>query len=143
MAMWHSGRRNVYELDAWQKVDEFSTLLADMCQELDLDHDKEWLLYLLTQASRLMRQTVEEGWNREYLAECILSISEALTLLALVDYYLVFLRHEGYLTVARADELTRKLSDLQDTLATLAGRLRAALRTRPEDPLAASPWSRN
>jgi hypothetical protein len=114
-----------------------------MCQELDLDHDKEWLLYLLTQAGRLMRQTVEEGWNREYLAECILSLSEALTLLALVDYYLVFLRHEGYITVARADELTRKLSDLQDTLATLAGRLRAALRTRPEDPLASSPWSRN
>jgi hypothetical protein len=143
MAMWRSGRRNVYELDAWQKVDEFSTLLHDVCHELDLNRDKEWLLYLLPQAGRLMRQAVEEGWNREYLAECILSISEALTLLALVDYYLVFLRHEGYLTVERVDEVARKLSELQEALTTLAGRLRAALRTRPADPLSACPWSRN
>ena len=34
MALWRSGRRNIAELNAWQKADEFSTLLHDMCREL-------------------------------------------------------------------------------------------------------------
>ena len=41
--------------------------------------------------------------------------------------YLVFLRHEGYLTVERANEVEGRLSDLQDELAALAGRLREGL----------------
>jgi len=143
MVMWRAGRRNVYELNEWQKADEFATLLHDVCRDLDLGHDKEWLLYLLKQAGQLMREAVEEGWNREHLAEFIFGISEALTFLALVDYYLVFLRHEGYLTEERADEVDGRLSTLQDALASLAGRLREALRARPEGPLSVSPWSRN
>jgi hypothetical protein len=128
MAMWRAEHRSVYELNVWQKADAFSTLLHDVCGELDLGRDKEWLLYLLPQAGRLMREAVEEGWNREYLAEFILGISEALTFLALIDYYLVFLRHEGYLTGERA---------------SLAERWRETLRAHPESPLSASPWSRN
>ena len=72
MAMWRSGRQNVYELNAWQQADEFSTLLDDVCRELDLGHDKEWLIYLLNHAGQRMREAVEEGWNREHLAECLL-----------------------------------------------------------------------
>ena len=140
MAMWHWERRNVYELNAWQKADEFSTLLHDVCRELDLGRDKEWLLYLLQQAGQLMREAVEEGWKREHLAECLFGISEALTFLALVDYYLVFLRHEGYLTGKRADEVDGRLSELQDALASWAGRLREALRASPEGSLSASLW---
>ena len=141
MAMWRSGRQNVYEFDAWQKVDTFSTLLHDVCRGLDLGRDKEWLLYLLKQAGQLMREAVEEGWKREHLAECLFGISEALTFLALVDYYLVFLRHEGYLTGERADEVDGRLSELQDALASWAGRLREALRASPESSLSASLWS--
>jgi hypothetical protein len=133
----------VYELNAWQQADEFSTLLHDMCRELDLGRDKEWLSTLLKQVGRLMREAVEEGWSREYLAEFILSISEALTFVALVDYYLVFLRHEGYLTVERADEVEGRLGTLQAELSALASRLREGLRARPEGPFSASPWSRN
>ena len=143
MVMWRAGRRNVYELNEWQKADEFATLLHDVCRDLDLGRDKEWLLYLLEQAGQLMREAVEEGWNREHLAEFIFGISEALTFLALVDYYLVFLRHEGYLAGERANEVDGKLSALQDALASLAGRLREALRARPEGLLSVSPWSRN
>jgi hypothetical protein len=143
MATWRSGHRNIYELHAWQKADAFATLLHDVCNELQLGHDKAWLLYLLEQAGRLMREALEEGWNRTYLAECLLSISEALTFVALVDYYLVFLRHEGYLTVERANEVEERLSDLQHAFATLASRLREELRGNPAGPLSPSPWSLN
>jgi len=143
MALWRSGRRNIDELNAWQKADEFSTLLHEMGSELYIGRDKEWLLYLLDKAGRLMRDALEEGWNRAYLAEYLLGISEALTFGALVDYYLVFLRHEGYLTVERAHEVEGKLSDLQNTLTALAGRLREDLRASPEGTLASFPWSVN
>jgi hypothetical protein len=143
MALWRSGRRNIDELNAWQKADEFSTLLHEMGSELYVSRDKEWLLYLLDKAGRLMRDALEEGWNRAYLAEYLLGISEALTFGALVDYYLVFLRHEGYLTVERAHEVEGKLSDLQNTLTALAGRLREDLRASPEGTLASFPWSVN
>jgi hypothetical protein len=143
MAMWRAGRRNLYELTEWQKVDTFSMLLRAVCHDLDLSHDKEWLLYLLTQAGQRMRQAVEECWSREYLAECIFGLSEALTFLALIDYYLVFLRHEGYLTGPRAEEVDRRFSDLQEALAALERQLREALRAHPEGSLSASPWSRN
>jgi len=143
MAMWHSGRRNIDELNAWQKADEFSTLLHDVCSELRVGRDKDWLIYLLNQASRLMRDALEEGWNRAYLAEYLLGISEALSFVALIDYYLVFLRHEGYLSVERAHEIEGRLSDLQDELTVLAGRLREELRASPEGHLASFPWSLN
>ena len=139
MARWRSGRRNIDELNAWQKADEFSTLLHEMGSELYIGRDKEWLLYLLDKAGRLMRDALEEGWNRAYLAEYLLGISEALTFGALVDYYLVFLRHEGYLTVERAHEVEGKLSDLQNTLTALAGRLREDLRASPEGTPASFP----
>ena len=143
MARWRSGRRDIEELNAWQKADEFSTLLHDMCRELHVGRDKEWLMYLLTQAGRLIRDALEEGWNRTYLAEYLLGISEALTCVALIDYYLVFLRHEGYLSVERAHEIEGRLSDLQDELTVLAGRLREELRASSEGHLASFPWSLN
>jgi hypothetical protein len=143
MALWRSGRRNIDELNAWQKADEFSTLLHAMCSELHVGHDKEWLIYLLKQAGRLVRDALEEGWNRAYLAEYLLGISEALTFVALIDYYLVFLRHEGYLTVERAHEVEGRLSDVQDELKALAGRLREELRASPEGTLSSFPWSVN
>jgi hypothetical protein len=143
MGMWRSGRQNVYALNEWQKANEFSILLHDVCRELDLGPDKAWVIYLLNQAGHLMREAVAEGWNREYLAEFILGISEALTFLALIDYYLVFLRHEGYLPAERANEVDGKLSELQDALSSLAGRLREALRARPEGSFPSSPWSQN
>ena len=143
MARWRSGRRNIDELNAWQKADEFSTLLHEMGSELYIGRDKEWLIYLLNQAGRLMRDALEEGWNRAYLAEYLLGISEALTFGALVDYYLVFLRHEGYLSVERADEVEGRLSNIQDELTALAGRLREELRASPEGHLSSFPWSVN
>ena len=143
MAVWRSGRRNIDELNAWQKADEFSTLLHDVCRELHVGHDKEWLTYLLNQAGRLMRDALEEGWNRTYLAEYLLGISEALTFVALIDYYLIFLRHEGYLSVERAHEVEGKLSDVQDELTALAGRLREELRASPEGTRSSFPWSLN
>jgi len=143
MALWRSGRRNIDELNAWQKADEFSTLLHDMCRELHVGRDKEWLLYLLKQAGRLMRDALEEGWNRKHLAEYLFGISEALTFVALIDYNLVFLRHEGYLTVERAHEVEGRLSDVQDELTALAGRLREELRASPEGSRSPFPWSVN
>jgi len=143
MAMWRSGRRNIDELNAWQKADEFSTLLHDICRDLNVGRDKEWLSYLLKQAGRLMRDALEEGWNRTYLAEYLLGISEALTCVALIDYYLVFLRHEGYLSVERAHEIEGRLSDLQDKLTVLAGRLREELQASPEGTRSSFPWSLN
>jgi len=90
MARWRSGRRNIDEINAWQKADEFSTLLHDVCRELHVGRDKEWLISLPNQAGRRMRDALEEGWNRAYLAEYLLGISEALTFGAMVDYYLIF-----------------------------------------------------
>jgi four helix bundle protein len=141
MAVWRAEHRSIYELNEWQRAEEFATLLHDVCHELDLSRDQEWLVDLLEQAGRLMREALQEGWNREYLAEFILGICEALTFLSLVDYYLVFLRHEGYLTVERADEVEARLSELQAALSSLAGGLREALRARPEGPLSSSPWA--
>ena len=143
MARWRSRRRSIDELNAWQRADEFSTLLHNVCRELHVGRDKEWLLYLLHQAGRLVRDTLEEGWNRTYLAEYLLGISEALTFVALIDYYLVFLRHEGYLTVERAQEVEEKLSEVQHELTALAGKLREELRASPEGHLSAFPWSVN
>src|SRR5215813_1680076 len=143
MAIWRSGRRNIDELNAWQKADEFSTSLHNTCRELNVGHDKEWLIYLLNQAGRLMRDALEEGWNRTYLAEYLFGISEALTFVSLIDYYLVFLRHEGYLSVERANEVEGRLSDVQDALTALAGRLREELRASPEGTLSSFPWSLN
>jgi hypothetical protein len=37
MARWRSGRRNIDELNAWQKADEFSMLLHDMQQFPEVD----------------------------------------------------------------------------------------------------------
>src|SRR5207244_2276913 len=128
---------------AWQKADELSTLLHDMCSALQVGRDKEWLIYLLNQSGRLMRDALEEGWNRPYLAEYLLGIAEALTFATLIDYYLVCLRHEGYLTVQRANEVEGKLSDVQNELTALAGRLREELRASPEGTLSALPWSPN
>jgi hypothetical protein len=141
MARWRSGRRSLAELNAWQRADEFSTLLHNVCRELNVGRDKEWLIYLLQQAGRLVRDALEEGWNRTYLAEYLLGISEALTFVALIDYYLVFLRHEGYLTVDRAHEVEGKLSEVQHELTALAGRLREELRASPEGHFSAVPWS--
>ena len=132
MAGWRSGRRNIDELNAWQKADEFSTLLHDMCGELQVGRDKEWLIHLLNQAGRLMPEALEAGWNRTYLAEYLLGISDALTFATLIDYYLVFLRHEGHLPVPRAQEVEGKLRDVQHELTALAGRLREDLRASPE-----------
>lgn len=143
MARWHSGRRSIDELNAWQKADEFSTLLHDVCRELHVGDDKAWLIYLLNQSGQLMRDALEEGWNRTYLAEYLLGISEALTFVALIDYYLVFLRHEGYLPIERAHEVEGRLSDLQNELTVLAGRLREELRASPEGTLSSFPWSVN
>lgn len=143
MAMWHAGHDSVYELAEWQQVDEFVTLLHEVCGALDLGREREWLLYLLAQTGRLMRAVVEESWHREHLAEFILGLSEALTFLALIDYYLIFLDHEGYLSRERAQEVSGRLSAVQRALASLAGRLRAALRAGSEGSFAVSPWSRN
>jgi hypothetical protein len=90
-----------------------------------------------------MRDALEEGWNRAYLAEYLLGISEALTFVALIDYYLVFLRHEGYLSVERANGVEGRLSDVQDELTALAERLREELRASPEGPRSSFPWSVN
>jgi hypothetical protein len=141
MARWRSGRRSIDELNAWQRADELSTLLHNVCRELNVGRDKEWLIYLLNHAGRLVRDALEEGWNRTYLAEYLLGISEALTFVALIDYYLVFLRHEGYLTVDRAHEVEGKLSEVQHELTALAGRLREELRASPEGHFSAVPWS--
>ena len=141
MARWRSGRRSIDEINTWQRADEFSTLLHNVCRELNVGRDKAWLLYLLNHAGRLVRDALEEGWNRPYLAEYLLSISEALTFVALIDYYLVFLRHDGYLPVERAHEVEGKLSELQNELTALAGRLREDLRASPEGHLSAWPWS--
>jgi hypothetical protein len=143
MARWRSERRKLDELNAWQKADEFSTLLHDVCRELNVGRDKDWLIYLLNQVSRLVRDALEEGWNRAYLAEYLLGISEAQTFSALIDYYLVFLCHEGYLTAERAHEVEGKLSDVQEALTALAGRVREELRTSPEDYPSAFSWSLN
>ena len=112
-----------------------------MCSELNMGRDKEWLIYLLNQAGRLMRDALEEGWNRAYLAEYLLGISEALTFVALIDYYLVFLRHEGYLTVERAHEVEGRLSDVEAALTALAERLREELRASPDGSRSSFPWS--
>ena len=141
MARWRSGRRSIDELNAWQRADEFSTLLHNVCRELNVGRDKEWLIYLLNHAGRLVRDALEEGWNRTYLAEYLLGISEALTFVALIDYYLIFLLHEGYLTVERAQEVEGKLSEVQHELIALAGRLREELRASPEGHFSALPWS--
>jgi hypothetical protein len=141
MAQWRSGRRSIDELNAWQRANELSTLLHGMGRELHMGRDKEWLIYLLDQAVRLVRDALEEGWNRTYLAEYLLGISEALTFGALIDYYMVFLRHAGYLTVERAQEVEGKLHEVQHALTALAGRLRAELRASPEGRLSALPWS--
>jgi hypothetical protein len=139
MAGWRAGRRSIDEINAWQRADEFSTLLHNVCRELHMGRDKEWLIYLLNHAGQLVRDVLEEGWNRTYLAEYLLGISEALTFVALIDYYLVCLRHEGHLTVERAQEVEGKLSEVQHELTALAGRLREDLRASSEGYFSALP----
>ena len=132
MTRWHEEHRQVSELNAWQQANAFAMLLHEVCSELTLGQDKEWLLYLLQQAGPRMREAVAEGWNQPHLAECLFNISEALTSLALIDYYLLFLRHEGYLTGTRAAEVSDRLNALQEALETFAERLRETLRSAPE-----------
>ena len=60
MAMWRSGHRTIYELNAWQKADAFAMLLHDVCSELQVGRDKEWLLYLLIKPAT----SCERHWKR-------------------------------------------------------------------------------
>jgi four helix bundle protein len=118
---------DVNQLAVWQKATEFATALDEMDTELHFGPDKEWLIFLVEQASGIVTRSIEEGWRRANVAEILLSMYDAEGSLAMLAYYIEFLAGEGYLAHDQADRLENMQRELGELLAQLIGVLRQEL----------------
>ena len=118
---------DVNQLAVWQKATEFAAALDEMNDQLHFGRDKEWLIFLVQQASGIVTRSIEEGWRRANVAEILLSMYDAEGSLAMLAYYIEFLAGEGYLAHDRADRLEDMQRELGELLAQLIGVLRQEL----------------
>jgi hypothetical protein len=139
MTSWRSGRSSLYETREWRAIQDLAAGVRTLSAGLDLGRDKEWLLYLLDESARLLTQALEEGWRSTYLADVTLGVYDALTYLDMLDYYLAFMRHQGYVPSEPALDLQKSIALIQSDLASLLPQLRAGGGDAPTFPS----WSRN
>jgi four helix bundle protein len=118
---------DVNQLAVWQKATELAAALDEMNADLHFGRDKEWLIFLVQQASGIVTRSIEEGWRRTNVAEILLSMYDAEGSLAMLAYYIEFLAGEGYLAHDRADRLVEMQRELGELLAQLIGVLRQEL----------------
>ena len=118
---------DVDQLAVHQKAREFAAELDQMCTDLGFGRDKEWLVFLVQQASGIVTRSIEEGWKRTNVAEILLSMYDAEGALAMLAYYIEFLAGEGYLARDRANHLGEKQRELSELLANLIDVLRQEL----------------
>jgi four helix bundle protein len=131
----HFGYGDVHDLTEWQRAAQLTADLEKVCDELDLKPNEEWLRFLVLEAGHALPAAVEEGWKSEYLAEFMLSLYEAHSLLAMIEYYTLFLRDEGYLEGRRADEVDNRRQEVQDLITSLLDRMRDSWRADYEATL--------
>jgi hypothetical protein len=120
-------RGDIRDVVQWRKVDQLGAALEELAKELDQRRDREWLGYLLREVAKLLPNVLEEGWDQDYLAEFILGIYDALTYLTMLQYYLVFMDHQGYISEERAREVGRLAREVQEDISLLLGRMRSEL----------------
>jgi four helix bundle protein len=118
---------DVNQLAVWQKAKEFASALDEMCVQFHFGPDKEWLVFLVQQASGIVTNSIEEGWRRTNVAEILLSMYDAEGSLSMLAYYVEFLAGEGYLAHERAGLLEEMQRELGELLAQLIGVLRQEL----------------
>jgi len=126
------GGGDARNLQAWQRANVFYESLESICDELNLGRDKEWLLYLIREVGRSIPEAIADGWQRDSVAETLLSMYEAQSALEMVSYYLVFLGGEGLLDeqrVATVDDARLRLENMISSLIE-AVREEPGLRTR-------------
>ena len=126
------GGGDARNLQAWQRANIFYESLEDICAEMDLGRDKEWLLYLIREVGRSIPEAIADGWQRESVAETLLSMYEAQSALEMIAYYLVFLGGEGFLAESRVAEVDKARLTLESMLSGLIDAVRDErnLRTR-------------
>src|SRR5258708_10481003 len=101
------GEGSVASLPEWQRATSFASSVEGAATALALPKSLEWLRYLLLESGKTIPAVIAEAWRQQFLAEYLLGLYEALDHVALLEYYLLFLRSEGYLTTgkdARASE---------------------------------------
>jgi four helix bundle protein len=118
---------DVSQLAVWQKANEFAASLDEMCAEMHFSRDKEFLAFLVQQASGTVTNSIENGWRHTNVAEILLSMYDAQGSLAMIAYYVEFLLGEGYLARERAESLEGARQELDELLTNLIDVLRQEL----------------
>jgi hypothetical protein len=122
------GSGDYRDLPEWQAATRFASLVEAASDELDVPADLEWLRYLLARSGGAVPPLIERAWSRTHLAEYLLGLYEASDHIILLEYYLLFLRHEGLVSAERADELDTKRRELEQVLLARCDELRAEWR---------------
>ena len=99
------GGGDARNLQAWERANRFYESLENVCQEMNLGRDKEWLVYLIHEVGKSIPEAIATGWQRDSVAETLLAMYEAQSALEMIAYYFVFLSGEGFLAARRAAEV--------------------------------------
>ena len=115
------------QIAEWPMVESVSHLLLKTIKETPLDEDKEWVLEVIREAAEMLPASILEGQESEYLAEFILGVSAARNAAVIAAYCFNFLRGEGLMDAAKADDIEAQLDELELALASLTEALRRDL----------------
>ena len=126
---------DVSQLAVWQKAKELVASLDEMCAGLGFGRDKEWLIFLVQQASGIVINSIEQGWSRPNVAEILLSMYDAQGAISMIAYYVDFLAGEGYLRQDRAEPLRDSTRELDELLTNLIDVLRQELQLQTKHVL--------
>jgi hypothetical protein len=126
MRTW-PGKGEFQNLFEWQKVENVSSLLNNTADEMQLNHDAEWIKEVIHEAAQMLPDSIIEGQESEYLAEYILGLSAARNALVVASYCFRFLKGQGMIPAEKADSVDAKLEELEVELASVTETLRANL----------------
>jgi hypothetical protein len=122
------GAGDYRDLPEWQAATRFASLVEAASDELDVPEDLEWLRYLIARSGGAVPPLIERAWARTHLAEYLLGLYESLDHVILLEYYLLFLRGEGYVSGSYANELDAKRAELERVILERCDELRAEWR---------------
>ena len=103
------------------------TASTDRERGLGFGRDKEWLIFLVQQASGIVIKSIEQGWSRPNVAEILLAMYDAQGAVSMIAYYVDFLAGEGFLAQQRAEPLRDSSHELDELLTNLIDVLRQEL----------------
>src|SRR5688572_25293230 len=116
--------RNIVE---WEMVEDVSNMLRESIEDMHLTGDREWLAEVIKEAADVLPTSIIEGQQSKYVAEYILGISAARNSLVIASYTMNFLKSQGLVDPAKAQDIEQKLDELEGALASLTQNLRRNL----------------